>query len=110
MDAIRRVDLQAPSARAVVHHLVDVRGTELLAGIAEFGRAPGRADRGVRDDEVDRLVFVMDVSRVEDRGKPVPRRQVASHPVAIDDGRRLEAVQGEVVLAVTERPGREAER
>src|SRR2546429_9546236 len=41
--AVGGVDLQPPAARAVVHHLVDARRAEALAGIAELACAAARA-------------------------------------------------------------------
>ena len=57
--AVRRVqaDAFAVRLRRVVHHLVDVRRTEILARAAEFFHAARVADVGVVNDQVRGLVF-----------------------------------------------------
>ena len=67
MHAVRGVDLQALAATAVIHHLVDVRGTEVLARIAEFLATPRGTDRRVRDLEMNGLLLIV-LRRCEEHG------------------------------------------
>ena len=59
VDAIRwiQADAFAVGLRAVVHHLVNIRRTEILARVAEFFHAARVADIGVVNDQVRGLVF-----------------------------------------------------
>src|ERR1700730_2730228 len=90
VNAIRRIDLQPPSAGGVPDHLVYACGTEVLARIAVFLGAAGHADRGIGHFEVNRLRLFVGVSGEEEEGNTVPRRQRAHRPLPI---RRLEFVE-----------------
>src|ERR1700730_11546829 len=83
VNAIRRIDLQPPSAGAVRDHLVYACGTEVLARIAVFLGAAGHADRGICHFEVNRLRLFVGVSGEEEEGNTVPRRQGAQGPMPI---------------------------
>src|SRR5690606_9773218 len=52
VNAIGRVDLQAPATLAVIHHLVHTGGTEVLTGVAIFLGATIHADRRVQHLQV----------------------------------------------------------
>ncbi len=81
---------------AGLHHLINIRRTEILAGIAEFHHATAVADVGVVNDQVRGLVFFMaragmiQVSELVERqfavatGRPQQVRQIASVGQAID--------------------------
>ncbi len=107
--AIRGINLQTAAPGLVGHHFVHARGAEVLAGIAVLLRAAGGADRGIGDFQVDRLRFIVRVSREEDERYPVARRQRARAPLPV---RRLELVElfepGEI-RGVLQRPWRVAE-
>src|SRR5688572_4273278 len=104
MDAVGGVDLQSLAAGAIVHHLVDGRGAEILAGIAELGDAARRADRRVVHLEVHGLVLVVHVAGMEYGGEPVARRELARNPAALDLRSVFELVQRQVVLVMRQRP------
>jgi len=57
--AVRRIQLDLQRSRNIscLNHLVNVGGTEVLAGIAELHRASRIADVGVVNDEMRRLIF-----------------------------------------------------
>src|SRR5581483_5955835 len=59
--AVRRVQADAFAVRraAVVHHLVNICRTKILARAAEFSNAALLTDVGVVDDEMRRLIFLV---------------------------------------------------
>ena len=59
MDAIGGIQADALAVRLarILHHFVNVRGTEFLARAAEFFHAARIADVRILDDKVRRLVF-----------------------------------------------------
>ncbi len=75
VDAVGRVQADALAVRLgrVFDHFIDVRGTEILAGAAEFFHAFRVADVGVVDDQVRRLVFFMLRAGVVEVGEFVER-------------------------------------
>ena len=79
--AVRRVDLQAAAALPVVHHLVDVRGTEAHARVAILLAADGVADLGVHQ-QVDRLILLVVRAGVVHAGELVEgERAVRRHGI-----------------------------
>src|SRR5258708_3111676 len=54
-----QADALAMGRGFVVHHLVDVRGAEILAGAAELFHAPVVTDVGVLNQQMRRLIFFM---------------------------------------------------
>src|SRR5207248_1933871 len=106
--AVGGVDLQPPAARAVVHHLVDARRAEALAGIAELACAAARADPRVGHLEVHRLALLVSVAGEEHERHAIARRERALDPVTLGGDELIEALEARPVGAVPERPGRMA--
>src|SRR5690348_8927110 len=72
--AVRRVDLQFARAVPGVDHLVDVGRTEADARVAVLLAAARRADAGIVDDEVRRLILGMARAGIMDPGHPIERQ------------------------------------
>src|SRR5690606_23867575 len=82
--AVARVDLEIDAvlaARALLH-LVDRRGTEVLARVAVLFDAARRADVRRRDHEMARLILFVH------RARRVDRRELVERRVAAGPGRR----------------------
>src|SRR5215469_4306918 len=106
--AIGGVDLQAPSAGAVVDHLVDTCRTETLAGVAVFPGAAPRADAGVGDLQVYGLVLVVHVAGEEHERQPIAWRQGALYKVPVGRGEGVELLETRPVGGVLQCPRRVA--
>src|SRR4029077_19894296 len=63
--AVRRIDLQPASAAPVIHHFVNARRTEALAGVAILPGAALGADAGVRHLQVYRLALLVRIAGKE---------------------------------------------
>ena len=99
MHAVRRVqaDTFAVRLRGIVHHLVYICRTEILAGAAEFLYATRVADVGVMNDQMCGLVFFVLGAGVIEVGEFIESQ------FAIAFGR---AEQVSFVAAVRRQPGK----
>src|ERR1019366_1767664 len=71
MHAIGGIDLKFLAAASVRDHFVDVCGTKIGAGIAEIRHATRRAEGGVSDMQVHRLVLIVCRRGEEYEGRPI---------------------------------------
>ncbi len=73
MHAVRGVQANALAVGlgGVIDHLVDIRGTEILARVAIFFHAAGVANVCVVNDQVRRLIFFVLGARVVEVGELV---------------------------------------
>jgi len=75
--AVGGVDLQFGLA-FFLHHLVDSRGTKILAGIAIFSHAFSGADIKVGNHQMAGLIFLMPRAGVVDVRQPVERQRAVT--------------------------------
>src|SRR5215469_7451173 len=77
VDAVGKVDFE-PHTISFLGHLIDGRGTKILAGIAVLFNTAGNTDVGVENVQVTRLVVVVARPRVIHVGQPVTRQPAVS--------------------------------
>ena len=93
---------------AVRDHFIDVGGTKVGAGVAEFGDAARGAQRRVGDAQMHRLTLIVRRRGKEHERDPVARRQLPVAPVAVGRGVLVQALERLVVGVIGERPRRRA--
>ena len=94
------MDLEPTWGVRGLDHLVDVRGTEVLAGIAKFPDATLIADVGVVNHQVRRLIFFMLCTGVIQVGQFVERKFAVA--LSGTDDVRLRAAVGRKTCKVTQ--------